>query len=327
LEESEYRKYLQKRDMKVEAVEGAVVSVKELETHLKAEGRTFESATVDDLKRYVSTSISEGSNTEDRIIALARYFWMTKRNDLYTYFVGIIGGRGVYTSIGERLGKLEGDEKRGEVFDGFKPPPLGSPPEAYPVCTKELLGRLEANLPLEEVKKVLAGNHHRLPAEGFAEMKKRYENAATMEEFLEGEHRLLIGELEDAMKAGRLWYEQTITPEVVEYVRKDQTIQNGVLVGDRVMKSKIPFAPDKWLAEKDSKMRRYYSCHCQLARDAILNDSSKPLGTFCYCSAGYEKYPLEVVLGVPLEVEVLENVLDGGERCRFAVKIPKDKLK
>ena len=327
LEESEYRKYLRKREMKVEDVENAVTTVKELEANLKANGKTFESATVSDLKQYISSSISDGSNTEDRIIALTRYFWMTKRNDLYTYFVGIVGGRGVYTSIGERLGKLEGEAKRGEVFDGFKPPPLGSPPKAYPACTKELLSRLSASLPPEEVKKVLAGNHHRIPAEGFAEMKKRYENAETMEAFLAGEHQHLIAELENAMKAGRLWYEQTITPEVVEYVKKDQTIQNGMLVGDRVLKSKIPFAPDKWLAEKDPKMRRYYSCHCQLAREAILNDTSKPLGTFCYCSAGYEKFPLEVVLGVPLEVEVLENVLDGGERCRFAVKIPRDKIK
>ena len=74
-------------------------------------------------------------------------------------------------------------------------------------------------------------------------------------------------------------------------------------------------------------MRRYYACHCQLAREAILTGSERPLGTFCYCSAGYEKLPLEVVLRTPLEVEVLESVLTGGEKCRFAVKIPRDRLK
>ncbi len=94
-----------------------------------------------------------------------------------------------------------------------------------------------------------------------------------------------------------------------------------------MLKSKIPFAPDKWLKEKDPRMRRYYACHCQLAREAILNGTEGPLGTFCYCSAGFEKLPLEVVLGVPLEVEVLESVLAGGEKCRFAVKIPREKLK
>jgi hypothetical protein len=327
LEENEYRKYLRRREMKVEEVENAVAAVKELEERLLTDGKNFGSASLGELKDYISGLISAGLNTPDRILALARYFWLTKRNDFYSYFAAILGGRGVYESIGERLGELTGDEKRKEVFDGFKQPPLGSAPDTYPECTKVLLDRLSASLTSEDVKKTLAGNHHRIPVEGFAEMVKRWGSSKTMDEFLEGEHRRLVAELEDAMRSGRLWYEQVITPDVVEYVRGDQTIQNGVLMGDVVLKSKIPFAPDKWLKEKDSKMRRYYACHCQLARDAILNDTAKPLATFCYCSAGYEKLPLEVVLGVSLEVEVLESVLAGGERCRFAIKIPRDKLK
>ena len=327
MEDNEYRKYLRKREMKVESVEDAVSTVREFETRLRADGKDFESATLGDLKEYLSGLILDGLNTEDRLLALSRYFWLTKRNDFYSHFAAILGGRGVYESIGERLGEVAGEEKRNEVFDGFSQPPLGSPPDAYPACTKELLDRLGASLTPEQVKAALAGNHHRIPLGHFADMIKRWENAATMKEFLEGEHGRLIAELEETMKAGRLWYEQVITPEVVEFVKKDQTIQNGVLMGDVVLKSKIPFAPDKWLREKDPKMRRYYACHCQLARDAILNDAAKPLSTFCYCSAGYEKLPLEVVLGVPLEVEVLENVLAGGEKCRFAIKIPKEKLK
>jgi len=327
LEENEYRRYLRKREMKVEAVEDAVLAVKELEKWLSSRGKTFMSASLGDLRTYIAGIVSGGLNTPDRLLALSRYFWLTKRNDFYSHFAAILGGRGVYNSIGDRLTEVAGEDKRSEVFNGFDEPPLGTAPDAYPACTKELLDRLNASLTPEDVKKVLAGNHHRIPMEAFAEKVKRWEASKTMEEFLAGEHKRLVAELEDAMKSGRLWYEQVITPEVVEYVRGDPTIQNGVLVGDVVLKSKIPFSPDKWLKEKDPKMRRYYACHCQLARDAILNDTAKPLSTFCYCSAGYEKLPLEVVLGVPLEVEVLESVLAGGERCRFAVKIPKDKLK
>jgi len=46
-------------------------------------------------------------------------------------------------------------------------------------------------------------------------MKKRWNTAKTLEEFLAGEHNQLVAELEEAMKSGRLWYEQEITPEVV----------------------------------------------------------------------------------------------------------------
>ncbi len=327
MEENEYCEYLRKRGMTEEAVEDAVVAVKEFEEWLSSRSKTMESASLGDLKAYIDGLISGGLNTPERLSALARYFWLTKRNDFYSHFAAILGGRGVYKSIGDRLAEVAGEGKRGEIFNGFYKPPLGTAPDAYPACTKELLDRLNAFLTPEDVKKVLAGNHHRIPMEAFVEKVKRWEASKTMEEFLAGEHKRLVAELEDALNSGRLWYEQVITAEVVEHVKADQTIQNGILVGDVVLKSKIPFNPDKWLKEKDPKMRRYYACHCQLARDAILNDTAEPLSTFCYCSAGYEKLPLEVILGVPLEVEVLESVLAGGERCRFAVKIPKDKLK
>ena len=323
MEEKEFRDFLVGRGMKDESLENALAAVREFEQDLRSHGKVFESASLVDLKEYISRLISTGLNTEDRLLTLSRYFWLTKRNAFYTYFAAILGGRGVYSSIGESLGK----GNQSEVLDNFTQPPLGSPPNAYPTCTKELLDRLSASLPPGELKKVLAGNHHRIPIEHFSEMKKRYEKANTMEGFLAGEHGHLVKELEEVMASGRLWYEQVITPEVVDYVRGDQTIQNGILAGDVVLKSKIPFAPEKWLNEKDKKMRRYYACHCQLAREAILNDTAEPLATFCYCSAGYEKLPLEVILGVPLEVEVLESVLAGGERCRFAIKIPRELLK
>ncbi len=327
MQEEEFRKFLRKRDLGVNEVEDAVSSVLEFEERLKARGSSLETAPLEELTAYVDELIAKGLNGEARLVALARYFWLIKRNDFYGHFAAILGGRTVYGSIGERLGELKGEGTRGRVFGGLRVPPLGSLPAEYPACTKELLDRLASSLPPEGVKEVLAGNHHRIPVEAFDEMKARWEVAETMEEFLAGEHERLVRELEDAMRSGRLWYEQEITPEVVEYVRKDQTIQNGVLEGGVVVKSKIPFAPAKWLREKDPKMRRYYACHCQLAREAILRDEAEPLATFCYCSAGYEKLPLEVVLGVPLEVEVLESVLAGGEKCRFAVKIPGDKLK
>jgi hypothetical protein len=323
MEEKEFRDYLVGRGMKDESLENAVTIVREFEQDLRLHGKAFESASLGDLEEYISLLISKGLNTEDHLLTLSRYFWLTKRNDFYVYFAAILGGRGVYTSIGESLTK----GNRSEVLDNFTQPPLGSPPNSYPSCTKELLDRLNASLPPGEVKKVLAGNHHRIPIERFSGMKKRFEKASTMEEFLAGEHRRLVKELEEVMASGRLWYEQMITREVVDYVKGDQTIQNGILAGDVVLKSKIPFAPEKWLKEKDKKMRRYYACHCQLAREAILNDTAEPLATFCYCSAGYEKLPLEVILGVPLEVEVLESVLAGGERCRFAIKIPRELLK
>jgi hypothetical protein len=327
MREAQFRRYLANRGFEPSEIADSVSAMRDFERHVESRDKTLNSVAEDDLRNYLTRLVSEGRNDPYRMLALARYFWLTKKNGLYTYLAAVIGGSGVYESIGERLRQIGGEKKRLEVFDGFAAPPLGSDPSFYPPCTQELLDRLNAKLSHDKVIETLTGNHHQISVEVFEDMKKRWEAAKNLKKFLEGEHIRLVAELEGAMKSGRLWYEQEITPEVVEFVRGDQTIQNGVLEGNVVLKSKIPFAPAKWLQEKDPKTRRYYACHCQLARDQILTDNSKTLATFCHCSAGYEKLPLEVALGVPLEVEVLENVLDGGDRCRFAIKIPEQFLR
>jgi predicted hydrocarbon binding protein len=52
----------------------------------------------------------------------------------------------------------------------------------------------------------------------------------------------------------------------------------------------------------------------------------RPAGTFCNCSAGFHKKPFEVAFGQPVKVEVLESVLLGGERCRFAIHLPEEAI-
>jgi len=48
---------------------------------------------------------------------------------------------------------------------------------------------------------------------------------------------------------------------------------------------------------------------------------------FCYCSGGFEKVHFDVIFDEPVEVELLESVLKGDMRCRFANKIPQGKMK
>jgi hypothetical protein len=129
------------------------------------------------------------------------------------------------------------------------------------------------------------------------------------------------------MKEGRLWYEQEITPEVVAFVKNNQEIITGVRRGDKIIKVKIPYAPKQFLEEKDPTMKGYYACHCQLVRAALREGKPRIPSTFCYCSAGFEKVHFDVIFGEPVEVEVLETILNGDPCCRFAIQIPKSKLK
>jgi len=327
MKENAFRKYLKGRKLSATAIESSVEAVKEFERYLRRRKATLKSADPDMLRDYISLLIEEDRNSRDRLIAIARYCYIARKNDLYIYFAGLLGASDVLPAIGERLAAMAGKATQRRVFDDLEMPPLGSPQDSYPKLTKMVLDRMEAELPAGTCREVLTWNYHNVPIEAFKDSKKRFERAASIDEYLKGEHKRLIKELEGCMREGRLWFEQEITPEVVEFVRGNQEICTGLRRGDRVYLTKIPYAPRQFLEEKDPTMRKYYACHCQLVRTALRDGKPRIPATFCYCSAGFEKLHFDVIFDQPVEVELLETPLKGDARCRFAIRIPKGKAR
>jgi hypothetical protein len=325
VKEKAFRKYLEGRKLSETSIESSVAAVKEFERYLRKRKTTLKSASVNALRGYIALLIEEDKNSRDRLVAIARYCYFVKRNDLYIYFTGLLGASDVLPAIGERLAAIAGKAAHRRVFDDLEMPPLGSPQDRYPRLTKMILDRMEAELPTGTCREILTWNYHNIPIEGFKDSKERFEKAASIDEYLKGEHKRLVKELEDCMREGRPWFEQEITPEVVEFVRGNQEICTGIRKGDRVYVTKIPYAPTQFLKEKDPVMRKYYSCHCQLVRTALRDGKPRIPATFCYCSAGYEKLHFDAIFGEPVEVELLETPLKGDARCRFAIKIPKSR--
>jgi hypothetical protein len=327
LKEKEFRERLQRRGLSEKKIDFAVGAVKEFESYLEDKEAPFKSAGLDVLKNYVSLLIKKRRNSLDRLVAVARYCGFAKKNDYFVYLVSLFGARNVLPDIGKRLKTIAGKETQRKIFEGFELPPLGSPQDDYPRLTKKIVNAMEAELPSEACREVLTWNYHKVPVEAFKEKKERFEKASSIDEFLKDEHRRFVEELSGYMKSGQIWYEQEITPEVLELVKGDQEIQNGVRKGNKIYVSKIPFAPKQYLAEKDPVMKRYYACHCQLVRTAIRDGKPKISPVFCYCSGGYEKLPYDVIFGEQVKIELLESPLKGDMRCRFAITIPKGKIK
>jgi len=325
--EKKFRKLLEKRGLNAKAIDSSIAAVKEFEDYLRKKKTTFKTADLDALKGYVSSLMEAGTNDLDRLLAIGRYCIVTRKNEFLVYLLSLFGARNVLPDMGERLASIAGEEIRKRVFEGFELPPLGSPQEAYPKLTKTIIDKMETQLSPETCRKVLTWNYHKVPIEAFKDHKERFEKARSIDSFLEDEHRRLVEELEQCMEKGQLWYEQEITPEVLEFVKANQEICTGVRHGDKIYMTKIPFAPKQYITEKNPTMKRYYACHCQLARTAIRDGTPRISRNFCYCSAGYEKVRLDAIFGESIEVEVLESALDGDERCRFANKIPKGKIK
>jgi len=325
--EKGFRKRLKGRKLNEKEIDFAVNAAREFIEYLEKKKVSLRAAGLDELKEYLSILIDGGRNSMDRLLAIARYCYFAKKNDYYVYFTSILNGRDVLPLIGKKLVDVAGEETQRRIFDRFELPPLGSPPDDYPKLTKMIVDKLEAELPAATCREVLTGNYHEIPAEAFKDKKERFEKAKSIDEYLIGEHERLVTELTECMKKGRIWYEQQITPEVVEFVNKNPEMANGVRLGDKIYTTKIPYAPSDYLKEKDPTMKRYYACHCPLARTAIRDGTPKIPSVFCYCSGGFEKFAFDTIFGQTTEVELLESALKGDPRCRFAITIPKGKMK
>lgn len=320
--ETEYRERCAARGLGTEAIEEAVLAVKALERESRGPDGTLATASLADVERHIAGLVSRGENGEARLMALARYFAAAGINALAIRLLAYMLPVGVLEAMADRLTKREGPETRGKVMANVRIPPAGSPPEAYPVAAIAFLKALEAELGTERARRVLAWNVHGIPPSAFAAEREFFLAAASVDEWLSGFHARKVEEIERHAQDGTLWFEQRITPKVVEYVRDNPEILGGVVEGPYIYATKIPYDPDRFLSTDNPLEKRRLACHCPLAASSITASGADVPPLWCACSAGYEKFLFDIVFDEETEVEVLESVLAGDSRCRFGIRIP-----
>lgn len=327
MNEQEFSDYLAGRDISVEKIAFTLSAVSDFDDFLQRSQTDLKEADIPLLQEYISRLVRKGSNTEDYLVAIARYCHFLRKNDFFIHIVGRINAVEVLPTLKNRLEERFGKEVKDMVFEDLELPPVGAPQEDYPSLTSTIVRRVECKLTPEQGRDLLTWNYHQIPLEAFKGHKERFEQADSLDTFLEHEHVRFIEELSRFMKEGKVWYEQEITPDVVEMVKGNQEISIGRREGDRIYVTKIPCEPDKFLREKDPRMRRYYACHCPLVRTSIRDGGPEVPSLFCYCSAGFTKLMFDVIFDQAVEIELMESVLTGSDRCRFSVKVPTEKMK
>lgn len=321
-DENEYNSYLDDRGVDPETRKAYVKAVRDAINYFNERGLRFEDSSVSDFEEYIDGLMERGENTEDNIFGVARYVYMLDMKDVWIYFASILGGRNILPSIAERLGEIAGEEAVNDIFSNVQSPPLGSKPEKYCDATSTLMKEFREKLSPEVFHRVLAGNHHKVPRESFEKHKKWLQEVGSIDAWLKRMHMAAVAELEEYLRMDKVWYEQVITQDIVDYVRANQEVLSGVREGDWIYNTKFPYAPQDYLDEKDPLMKRYYMCHCPLARESVLKGEPEIPMEWCYCSAGYGKLRYDVAFEEETEVEVLESVFSGSNRCRFRIKIP-----
>jgi hypothetical protein len=274
------------------------------------------------LKDYLVGLVARTENDLPRLLALARYCHLARRDESYIHFTAILGRAELLENLANRLEVIAGGEVRARVFAGIPSPAEGAPTDAAIGSTIAVVERMRSALPDATCARVLAGNLHGIPASAFAGERECFLAAESIDAWLADRHVRAVAELERHAAEARLWYEQRITRPVVEFVRANPEVLGGVRRGDRILFTKIPYAPDEWLRETNPARKRYLACHCPLARESLPGPGPRVPAIFCNCSAGFEKLPFGAAFGVEPEVEVLESVLAGDDRCRFSILVP-----
>lgn len=211
------------------------------------------------------------------------------------------------------LDQAVGPELRDEIVRGGDEP--GSPPESGAVIawTQAAMQRLEGLLDEPVRQEVMTRCACQYPPEGLQDIRRAYQESGDtdlaqamlrnrFEAFLRDTLQLDDGLIQDIL--GRGWGPA------------------GVRQADQIIATKIPKSGNlvKFMKESDPQVKRQLYCHCPRLRQAIQTGVQVP-EIYCYCGAGFYRGIWEEITQRPVQVEVLESVLHGGEVCRVAIRL------
>jgi hypothetical protein len=270
---------------------------------------------------FSKTLIAGGENSEENFLTLARYGLFIHNNPVFVAFLEVLDGGEAQENLYNRVAERYGPAFRDEIFAGIGVVPYGIPTPEKPRYMQPVIERLDKALGSEACRELIGDSLRDLP--DYAWERDIYLSCASVEEYLVKKKQIFMEQMEACRREGRLFFAQEVTDEVLDFIRNEPEMGGGVRVGNIVYETKIPFLTKQYLAESDPRLKRYYYCHCPWAREAVKS-GEEVAAIFCYCSAGFHKKPWEGALGQKIRVDVLESVLKGDARCRFAIHLPED---
>jgi hypothetical protein len=283
--------------------------------------KEIEETTIVDIKSYVKYLIDHNINKYNNFIHIARYYYYINYKEHYIHMTKYFNTHGVLESIINRIDLYASSDDKKSIIDEMNVPSFGTDNEELPKYTKELMEVLNKHLSKDQCDKILAGNNHQIPKESMLKEKDEYLKSPTLKDYLKERHARKVEELQQHLDENKVWFEQIITKEAVDFVRSNQEVLSGVIEDDKLYITKIPYDLANYLNEDDDTLKRYYACHCSFVRESIKKDDLDIQKQWCYCSAGFAKFPFEVILDQELDIKLLKTPLDGDDVCRFEIDL------
>lgn len=314
--------FYKSRELSSSETESAVKAYRDYAGFLGQRGTTIEQASLEDVQTYIKNLQRVNANTNEVLIALARAHYLAGNNQVYIYFTQILERENIIKNLRTHIKAVIGEEKSVSLFNAIDVPLSGSPPDTAVPFTRSLVIELQDRLPKEMVVKALCGNAHGIPASAFAKEREYFLKSSSLAAYLTDSHKRSVDILDEHYRSGKVWFEQEISADTVEYVQEHREILGGVLKDGIIYWTKIPFKPAAWLKEEDPQKKRYLACHCPMAREALAVPDGCFPRVWCNCTAGYIKQRFNAIFDTETKVELLESVLSGDDRCRFAIHVP-----
>ena len=216
------------------------------------------------------------------------------------------------TKLAGGVEAVGGSVARDAVVAGGSALSDASPREAVIRWTQGAIERLEGWCDAAHCVEVMTGCSCHYPKEALQDVRAAYAARGDIDEAMAMLQAKFVAFLRDDLELD----EAAIT----ELDAKGWGLA-GVREGKRIIATKIPKSGvlKAYLAEPDPDRRRALYCHCPRVRDAAKTGECLPL-SYCFCGAGFYQGIWEEILQKPVEVDMLESVLSGGDACRVAIE-------
>jgi DNA gyrase inhibitor GyrI len=197
--------------------------------------------------------------------------------------------------LAENLERLAGETVCRQVIAGS---------ERYPACSlheraewyKGATERLDSLVGDEDTRRrIMITVGDQFPRARIAMMRDIYQRTGDLDGLLEIMRA-------DSTLGDRSWYETPTRKGNVIYVTKD------------------PVLPEEHQKATTENEKRAAYCHCRVLADAIRAGMTISK-TYCYCGAGWYQQLWEGILNRPVRIEVVKSILQGDDRCSFAIHL------
>ncbi len=212
------------------------------------------------------------------------------------------------------LEQVSGEQVAEQVMAGSEQLSMASSRAEVIDWSRQAMDRLDSLVDEGARREIMTGCACQVPKADLAQARQAWETTGDLDLV----HGMLQARFESFLENG-LHLDEALIQEIVARGWG----MAGLRQGNTIIATKIPKSGFlvEYMQETDPEARRRYYCHCPRIRD-VLASGDTISATYCYCGAGYYKGMWEEILQLPVEVELLQSVLEGDEVCQVAVHLP-----